>query len=541
MTMARGGGLNVLLFAALHLAPCLQDECNGHAWTSSTSGRHAIAMRKHYAGPGVHIVSAPLRLRGGRSTALGQRLQNLQYVMKKDPEGYIPEVQGHLDSWKTSVQAWERAPTLPHQEFGELSVFLGSNIHHFPSVLGDFGPQLLALVKRNITDMGSDLRLVMAKAIAITTSRKSISVPDMCNVFFFLFHLPDKKLRRYLYATCLRAIKRFNAHSVNLDVNRGLQRQLASFLHDTDTRSGRVAISLMIELYRCGMWADAFMVNLIAAACFSRQSAVRVAALHFFLGIDEHIQQDDDDEVDDFGIHRNAAASAGGSRERIKFAQVKTTHNKRKKKALRAMFQEQQREDKRRRMGLEPTKKKEKGKQRGRAFTVLEHLHDPYAFAERLLLSLRRWGSALKFEHKLLMIELISRIMAEHRVAILEFYDWVVRYLTPQQQDLHKILAAVASSITVLTPPDTVGALIEHIARTFIDDRSRDVSIVIGLNAVREICVRQPLGMPPDLLSDLVDYNRCPQSPAQPPRPLSLSFSRDSTPCPLWRVLLTFP
>jgi len=68
---------------------------------------------------------------------LGQRLQNLHYVMKKDPEGYLPEVQGHVENWKAALRAWESAPGSVHQELGELSIFLGSNINNFPGLLGD--------------------------------------------------------------------------------------------------------------------------------------------------------------------------------------------------------------------------------------------------------------------------------------------------------------------------------------------------------------------------------------------------------------------
>ena len=107
------------------------------------------------------------RLRGGRSTALGQRLQNLQYVMKKDPEGYIPEVQGHLENWEASLRAWERAPDLVHQEFGELSVFLCGSMNHFPSLLAGFGGQVLILLERNSTHMHNDLRMAMTRAIAM--------------------------------------------------------------------------------------------------------------------------------------------------------------------------------------------------------------------------------------------------------------------------------------------------------------------------------------------------------------------------------------
>ena len=42
----------------------------------------------------------------------------------------------------------------------------------------------------------------------------------------------------------------------------------------------------------------------------------------------------------------------------------------------------------------------------------------------------------------------------------------------------------------------------------FVDDKSREASIIIGINAIREICKRQPLGMHPDLLADLLGYQR---------------------------------
>ena len=319
MNRGRTAGL-LLLVVAAHLAPCLQI-CAPRACTGPA--RQLVCVDPPHSAQRAALFQ-PLRLRGGRSTALGQRLQNLHYVMKKDPQGYLPEVKGHLDAWRAAVSAWERKPELPHQELGELSVFLGSTMGKFPALLGDFGPQLLALLATQATGsnstatMCSDLRLAVAKAVAIANSRKSISVPALCGVFFGLFHLPDKRLRAYAYMTCLSAMKRLNANSVDLGINRELQRPLAAFLHGSDTRSGRAAISIMIEMYRRGMWEDAHMVNLIAAACFSRQSAVRVAALHFFLGIDDSMQHDEEEDADDFGLHRNNAAAAGELVRRIK-------------------------------------------------------------------------------------------------------------------------------------------------------------------------------------------------------------------------------
>ena len=47
-----------------------------------------------------------------------------------------------------------------------------------------------------------------------------------------------------------------------------------------------------------------------------------------------------------------------------------------------------------------------------------------------------------------------------------------------------------STSISELTPPDTVLTVVRHIAKRFIDDKARDVSITIGLNVIREICHR---------------------------------------------------
>ena len=37
------------------------------------------------------------------------------------------------------------------------------------------------------------------------------------------------------------------------------------------------------------------------------------------------------------------------------------------------------------------------------------------------------------------------------------------------------------------TPPDLVGNLVKTIADRFVSDRSKDQSLVIGLNAIREV------------------------------------------------------
>ncbi|KAM0862146.1 hypothetical protein ACQ4PT_045427 [Festuca glaucescens] len=57
-------------------------------------------------------------------------------------------------------------------------------------------------------------------------------------------------------------------------------------------------------------------------------------------------------------------------------------------------------------------------------------------------------------------------------------------------------------------PPDAVEPLFKQIVNQFVHDRSRPEAIAVGLNVVREICVRIPLLMNEDLLQDLVLYKK---------------------------------
>ena len=51
-----------------------------------------------------------------------------------------------------------------------------------------------------------------------------------------------------------------------------------------------------------------------------------------------------------------------------------------------------------------------------------------------------------------------------------------------------------------LVPPDAISPVVKALADRFISDRSTPNVMTVGLNAVREICVRCPYVMDEDLL-----------------------------------------
>uniref|UniRef100_A0A453L4H6 Protein SDA1 n=1 Tax=Aegilops tauschii subsp. strangulata TaxID=200361 RepID=A0A453L4H6_AEGTS len=80
--------------------------------------------------------------------------------------------------------------------------------------------------------------------------------------------------------------------------------------------------------------------------------------------------------------------------------------------------------------------------------------------------------------------------------------------MQPHQRDVTTLLAAAVQACHEMVPPDAVEPLFKQIVNQFVHDRSRPEAIAVGLNVVREICMRIPLMMNEDLLQDLVLYKK---------------------------------
>lgn len=149
-------------------------------------------------------------------------------------------------------------------------------------------------------------------------------------------------------------------------------------------------------------------------------------------------------------------------------------------------------------------KKKKKMKPTSFNFSAIHLINDPQGFAEKLFKLVE--SSREKFEIKLVIMNLIARLVGIHELILLNYYPFLQKFLQPHQREVTKLLAFAAQASHELVPPDVIETLIRVIANNFITEKNSSEVIAVGLNAVREICVRCPLAMTSELLQDLVDY-----------------------------------
>jgi protein SDA1 len=275
-------------------------------------------------------------------------------------------------------------------------------------------------------------------------------------------------------------------------------------------REAMWAVKIAAELWRKNVWkGDKMCVKVVARACFHPDTKVQSAAMHFFLitpdanGPDAVDSDEEQDEGPDIravkhvqGINKKRKATDRRARREIKVANVR-----RRAKEVAAK---------------EPMTN----------FSALQQLDDAYTFGEQLYEQLAKYDKAYTLEHKVLIMQLFGRVCGTFKLTVPAFYSYILKYLTHFQLQITQILVALAQSVHDQIPAgghdasdesyetggqdrdDPLYPVLRKIAHEFVHSGVAAEVNSAGLNAITEICRRQPLAMSPDLLEDLVEYRK---------------------------------
>ncbi|XP_078044926.1 SDA1 domain containing protein Mys45A isoform X2 [Augochlora pura] len=325
------------------------------------------------------------------------------------------------------------------------------------------------------------MRLTFCKALIQLRNKSLLEPTVLLRLFFQLLRCQDKNLREFLETHIITDIKNINIKQKNAKINTTLQNFMFSMLKDSNVRAAKMSADIMIELYKKNIWNDAKTVNVLATGCSAKTPKVMVACLKFFLGSNEEELENDDSDSD--------------SEPNVKEIMMANKVNKKTKKRAKQLVKAKQ---------LLAKSKKKASKAPSYNFSALHLLHDPQDFAEKLFKQLEKNND--RFEIKLLTLDVISRLIGLHNLFLLNFYPYLQRFLQPHQREVTKLLQFVAQSCHELVPPDVLEPILKTLANNFVTERNSADVMAIGLNTIREICIRCPLVMNADLLQDLARY-----------------------------------
>lgn len=357
---------------------------------------------------------------------------------------------------------------------------------YYKKELQEFPSQIAQLLEQHGGVLEPELRRALVQALVLMRNRNVVTASSLLPLFFRLFRLPDKKIRGILYNHIVQDIKKINRKKKDEKSNRALQNFMYTMLQD-DAHASRKSLEVMIELFRKGVWKDSKTVNVIASAIFTKDSKTLHTVLNFFLS--PKYEQDDLKQDKEFNINKKEIYKKFGH------GAVKRTNKKKKKlKEALAELSKQRKSQMDRRMD----------DRRNYNFQAVNMIVDPQGYSEKVYKVLT--SSNEKFETKIMIMNFISRLVACHQLLIFDFYSLMQKYLQPHQNNITQMMSITAQSCHPLVPPDVVEPIIKSIANNFVSDRRANEAIVVGLNTIREICLRSPLAMSEELLSDLVQY-----------------------------------
>ena len=343
-------------------------------------------------------------------------------------------------------------------------MFLAQVAKCYQQDLQEFPSTLVNLLEKHATVLDGNMRLSFCRALILLRNKGLIAPVDLHKLFFHLLRCQDKSLRSFLKDNIVNDIKNINAKNKDQKLNASLQSYMFTMLRDPASIAAKTSLDVMISLYKKNVWRDAKTVNVIASACFSKITKIMVTATKFFLGSDDDDEEEESDDEEDLPT--------------LKEVKMQNKFNKKTRK--REKYLENIRKAHK--------KKKKKSKAPSHNFSALHLVHDPQDFAEKLFKKLE--GMTERFEVKVMLVELVSRLMGTHQLLVLNFHPYIARFLQPHQREVVRLLQFTAQAAHELLPPDAVEPSLKAVISNFVTERNSSEVMAVGLNAVRELCAR---------------------------------------------------
>ncbi|KAJ4152974.1 hypothetical protein LMH87_009489 [Akanthomyces muscarius] len=417
---------------------------------------------------------------------------SLQYKIRRDPKSYKDEFLKQWEQYESQRDIFLASPTTASadsiESFHNMVDLMAHIADCYPDVMGRFPGDLEAILTQHHAILHPELREKIVGSLLLLRRKDVVDSATVLQALFpILVSSPSKSLRALLFTKILSDLRNSNTRSINHPLNRTIQTVLYNLV-TADRASPRAiwAIKITREMWKRQIWTESKPVDVMKEACLSDNEKVVIGAVRFFLGGDKEREELEDESSD----------------EEVDLAKVKhqVTINKKTKKQKKTYSK-----------AVDKIKRQERKKNAPHPlnFSALHLLHDAQGFAEQLFSKhLQNTKTKLSLDSKLLVLQLVTRLVGLHKLTVVPLYSWFIKYLTPRQQNVTSFLASLAQGTHNLVPPDALEPLIQKIANEFISEASAAEVAAAGLNAIREVCARQPLAMTDTLLQDLVQYKK---------------------------------
>jgi protein SDA1 len=382
------------------------------------------------------------------------------------------------------------------QEFCALIAFLSQTCALYPTETKNLNivGELFSLLSTAPDALDALLRKTLTQSLILLQKKGLVSRLDLYNVLFSIFRCNDRELRNTTFSHLVTDLLKLSKTAPSVTLTSQLQSLVFGHMKSENTAIALKATHVLVELWKKNVWVSDRVVNQIGSMIFTTTDKLISAALYFFLGDYDTAAQEEREKKEET-LSKN---------KEISILKYSMKHMKKKMKKQR-IIERTKKAVARAQKDLEDWDDEENAKDGNSAnINPLLYLHDPQHFAERLFYKLK--VSKETFQTRMLLMDVLSKCIGQHKLLLFNFYPFLQRYLQPHQREVTVLLSFVIRATHNLVPPEVLSPVIKTIANGFVNDKSGPEVITVGINSIREICSRAPLVMTEDLLHDLVEY-----------------------------------
>ena len=398
------------------------------------------------------------------------KLPQLQNLIKRDPQAYKDEFYMQKRHFDSELEIFKLRPTKDSDRFTELVTFMSHVVPCYKSECVSFPIELLSLIENNL--IHSNVRIKLFQSLYLLRKKNMLDPLILIKLSFQLLDIQDKVLRQLLTEYIFNDIKQINIIKNNEKLNKLIKSYLYEIINSDKLYIIQKTIEILSDLYRKRIWTDSKTVNIIAIACKSKLNKVMTTSINFFLGIDNKILQDEEDEkkssINDTSsneVNYHEHARKTNKSEKLIKKQINKNHKIKR--------------DINNKLNIATP-----------LFPAIELIHNPDELIDALFKKLK--SSNEIFDVKLLLMNFISRIIGCHKLIYINFYSFIQKYLNSHQKHVTEILAYLVQSCHNLIPGENLIPVLKTIATNFITERCSDEEVAVGINSIREIFLRIP-------------------------------------------------
>ncbi len=416
------------------------------------------------------------------------QLPLLQGLIRKDPISYREEFQLQKHHYQAQMDLLQLKPTQENDQLLELLDFISHTISCYPEEATAFIEQLMTILEQSCSLLSPPIRLKIFQSVVTVRNKINYNSIELLKLSFKLLGMNDKVFRAYVTQFIFNDIKTITVSKTNMAMYRSIQSFLHKFISEETSLIAQKSIHILSELYRKRIWTDSKTVNIIASALYNNNTSVFMSAIHFFLGIDTKMLEDEEEEKDKV--------------KKVRDSMNLHEHSKKTRKRLRQVEKQK--------VKISKLQKQLSEKANSQITTTkpllpaILMIDNPFNVSEVLFKKLKSSSaSILNFENKLLLMNFLSQLIGCHKLILLPFYSYLQKYITAHQQNITNVFVYLIQSVHEFIPPMDLLPIIKNIAFHFITERSTEENITLGINTIREILTRNPSIL---LEEDLKDF-----------------------------------